>query len=89
MNLSSKDSVTDVTQSSLFGSTVFNGNLFSTARETKGHKGKKPKKHPLCAFVTVRGKGFPARNGRAAFFYRQGKSKRYKKLGGSLRKVSL
>ncbi|MDL1941778.1 hypothetical protein FBQ99_05465 [Chloroflexi bacterium CFX2] len=44
------------------------GIFFSTTQETKGHKGKKPKKHPLCAFVTLRGKGFPARNGRAGFF---------------------
>src|SRR6185436_12257244 len=40
--------------------------LFSTTKETKGHKGKKAKKHPLCTFVTLRGKGFPTRNGRAS-----------------------
>jgi hypothetical protein len=50
------------------------GIFFSTTKETKGHKGKKAKKHPLCtspalapgaSVVPLRGKGFPARNGRA------------------------
>jgi hypothetical protein len=42
-----------------YGSTVINGILFSTTKETKGHEGKKPKKHPLYTVVTLCGGVFP------------------------------
>jgi hypothetical protein len=46
--------------------------LFSTTKETKGHKGKKAKKNPLCTFVTLRGKVFPPETDEPLFFNHQG-----------------